>query len=73
MAQEYKYTIYFSARDASGVMWCPDCRSVKSTISSVFKTNENQTDGPCKSLSPYKNPGTYENIEAKIIYLNRSD
>jgi len=52
MAQEYKYTIYFSSRDASGTMWCPDCRDVEAKVFSTFKTKESPIDGPGKFTWP---------------------
>jgi hypothetical protein len=52
MAQEYKYTIYFSSRDASGTMWCPDCRDVEAKVFSTFKTKESPINGPGKFAWP---------------------
>ncbi|RDW69254.1 hypothetical protein BP6252_08274 [Coleophoma cylindrospora] len=40
MTQDYTYTIYYSARNEAGVMWCPDCRDVESTLASTFKLDQ---------------------------------
>jgi len=36
------FVIFYSSRDESGRMWCPDCRDVEDIIARTFGT----TDGP---------------------------
>jgi hypothetical protein len=75
MSQEYNYTIYYSSRDASGVMWCPDCRRVESALASVF--NSNQADSPSEHLALHQafqvNIALLTIPEAEIVYLDRPD
>ena len=70
MPQEYTYKIFYSSRDASGRMWCGDCRAVESKVASTFTgARECLCVLLLGNVSPPSVPLT--NAETSIIYVGQ--
>jgi hypothetical protein len=72
MSQKATYKIFYSSRDASGVMWCPDCRAVEPIVASTF----NQPRGPGEYRPLHSSPhlpgsNILTEEEAEIIYTGQ--
>ena len=69
MTQQYTYKIYYSSRDASGIMWCPDCRAVESQSGVNFQWR--RTSWVPRFCLPFIWNACWEIPEAEIIYTGQ--
>ena len=72
MSQNPTFKVFYSSRDASGVMWCPDCRQVESAVAETFSQDGGPSEYlPLPSSTDLPKYHTLTEEEAEIIYTGQ--